>query len=149
MTRLFLGFFAVMMTACSTIQVTTGTIDDTGACVDVKTFGVKTPRPQVSVVVRVGNDCPATDYITIDDVYGSIIECLPFGRSTTVVLVSKAFTGPYRQMVLISKGFTSTGKYLGSTEKHFGVSTYRGSSFDNSWSVNRLNLPGGGGCEKR
>jgi hypothetical protein len=100
--------------------------------------------PQVSVVVRVVNNC--APLLDIWGPTGLLVEGLGYGGVATVPLVSQAFTGNYRYVEAMVQGYNLNKVYLGSESKGFYVDTQQGSRQEN-WTIEYLRLLSGrGGC---
>ena len=97
---------------------------------------------QTGVILRVVNNCsPLMDIETTD---GLVLKGLGYGGSETILLNSVPFSGNYRRMPVVAKGYTARGEYLGSLSREFSVNTRQGTRRE-IWEINSLRLPGWSG----
>lgn len=124
--KLFVVLLLLSVTGCVTVRMPDGS---------ERKYAFVYPTARIKITNNVAQ------YLTIEDIYGTICDSLSYGESYTAVLSSGPRGYSTGRVVVVVKGYDKFGEYLGSYEKDFYTSS--NGVDDYSWLVGYLTKNGG------
>ena len=103
------------------------------------------PMSQIGLIITFKNNCDPR--LMIESMYGIEVRSLAYGRSATVPIPSRAFSGSSREIWAMASAYAgaSDDSFIGSVELREHVNTNQGTR-DKLWQVDRLDSPRGVRC---
>jgi hypothetical protein len=128
-TTFFMLVMASMMCGCATriVELEDGTVRR-----------VREILPQVGVVVTIQNNC--APMLSIQSLHGTEVKSLAFGKSATIPVSSRPFSGYNREIWVMIRAYDSSMNYLGSAEMREYADISNGTR-DKLWQVDDLDSP--------
>jgi hypothetical protein len=126
---IFALFLVGLFTGCATriVELEDGTVRR-----------VREILPQVGVVVTVQNNCAPV--LSVQSLHGTEVKSLAFGKSATIPVSSRPFSGYNREIWVMVRAYDSSMNYLGSAELREYADTSYGTR-DKLWQVDDLESP--------
>ncbi|MDP2641897.1 MAG: hypothetical protein Q8P21_01235 [bacterium] len=125
-----LALLALSAMGCATkiVQLPDGTI--------VKRRGM---MPQVGVIVTIKNNC--SPMMAIESIHGPEVSNLAYGKSATLPIPTRAFSGDSREIWVMISAYTASSVYIGSAVLRERVSIRQGTRDGVVWQVDQLDSP--------